>query len=401
MNVIDLLTIAVRSLASNGKRTALSLVGMSIGVAAVLVLTSLGEGARRFVMGQFESLGSNTVGVVPGRVETSGAIPGMGGGAAHDLTLEDALAVQRALPEALHVAPISMGNETVSRGERRRQTLVIGTTAAMLPIRDIEVRSGRFLPDRPWDRGGQEVVLGAKIATELFPGASPLGQKIRVGSWPMRVVGVLQEQGMQMAVNMDETVYVPVATGLRMFDRTSLFRITVQVRSATELEFTKKRVAATLAERHGEEDFTVVTEETVVDALGEIFGVLTLGLAGIAAISLSVAGIGIMNVMLVTVSERQSEVGLLKALGAAPRQILSIFLTEAAILSLAGALLGLAAGELLVRVLVEVYPSFPATPPWWAAPSAMTLAILVGVLFGGLPARRAMRLDPVVALSGR
>jgi len=224
---------------------------------------------------------------------------------------------------------------------------------------------------------------------------------VRIGSWRMRVIGVLAARGTQLGMDVDDVVVVPVATAMRLLDRRTLFRVMVEVRSHVELAAAREQVLAVLAARHGEEDVTVLTEDALVATFSQILNTLTLALGAIAAVSLSVAGIGIMNVMLVSVSERTREVGLLRAVGVAQRQVLSLFLTEAALLSAAGGVAGLAVGFSAVRVLVQLFPALPAAPPAWAVLSAFGLALGVGVVFGWLPARRAARLDPVAALAGR
>jgi putative ABC transport system permease protein len=396
----DLLAFATRALRGHRLRTGLSLLGVAIGVAAVVTLTALGEGARLYVVGQFASVGTNLLIVVPGRTETTGGMPGMGG-VPNDLTLEDARAVLRGVPEIEKAAPIVMGTETVAFGERRRQVALVGGTHEMLEVRRLGIASGRFLPPLEWDRSSPVAVLGQKSAAELFPGRDPVGEIVRVGDWRMRVIGVLASRGQQLGVDMDDVAIVPVATAMKMLNRRSLFRLLLQVRTHADLDRARERVVRLIAERHGEEDVTGITQDAVLGAFTSILGALTLALAGIASVSLAVAGVGIMNVMLVSVSERTREIGLLKALGAGRRQILLAFLAEAVLLSTAGGLLGLLVGWLGVRVLVAVYPALPATPPPWAVVAAFSLSVAVGALFGVLPARRATRLDPVAALSGR
>ena len=400
MRPLDVLGFAVRALRGHRLRTALSLLGVAIGVAAVVTLTALGEGARRYVLGQFAAVGTNMVIVLPGKTETTGGMPGFGG-VPHDLTLEDARAVVRGVREADKVAPMVVGTETVAFGERRRQVALFGSTHEALEVRRLGVAHGRFLPPLAWDRGAPIAVLGSKLAQELFPATDPVGQVVRVGDWRMRVIGVLEPRGQQLGVNMDDVVVVPVATAMKMLNRTGLFRLVIQVRSHADLERAKSNVVRLLSERHGEEDVTVITQDAVISAFSSILGALTMALGGIAAVSLAVAGVGIMNVMLVSVSERTREVGLLKAIGAGRGQILAAFLTEAILISSAGGLLGLALGWAAVLVLVAVYPALPASPPLWAVIAAFSLAVAVGAVFGVLPARRATRLDPVAALAGR
>ena len=396
--VIDLFLLAAGALDKARRRTLLSLSGVSIGIASVLVLTALGEGARTYVNDQFMLLGANSLIVLPGKSDTQGALPGMGG-MPNDLTLADARAIQQNIPQVLRVAPIVVGNETISWGGRDRQVVALGTTPEFQTLRDLHLREGNFLPDVPWDRGAPVGVIGAKVAREIFSVESPLGESMRVGGFRVRVIGVLEPKGMHMGFDMDEVVVLPVATVMQMFDRSSLFRIAIDLRAGAVSGEVKGRVIDVLRERHGEEDVTVLTQESVLGSLHAILTVLTLALTGIAAISLTVAGIGIMNVMLVSVSERTSEIGLLKALGAANRQVLGLFLAEAVLLSFAGGLAGVLIGLALVRAMTAVFPAFPAHAPAWAICAALLLAAVVGVFFGVLPARRAVRLDPVLALS--
>jgi putative ABC transport system permease protein len=400
MSPRDVLAFAARALRGHRLRTGMSLLGVSIGVAAVVTLTALGEGARRYVVGQFASIGTNLVIVVPGKSETTGGMPGMGG-VPNDLTLEDARALLRGIPEIEKAAPVVIGTETVAFQELRRQVAVFGSTYEALEVRRLTVASGRFLPPMEWDRSSPVTVLGRTAARELFPGRDPVGQVVRIGDWRMRVVGVLAPRGQQLGLDMDDVAVVPVATAMKMLNRRSLFRLLLQVRTHADLERAKEKIVRLIAERHGEEDVTAITQDAVLGALTSILGALTLALAGIASISLAVAGVGIMNVMLVSVSERTREIGLLKALGAGRRQILAAFLAEAVLISSAGGLLGLAIGWLAVRGLVAVYPALPATPPPWAVAAAFSLSVAVGAVFGVLPARRATRLDPVAALAGR
>jgi putative ABC transport system permease protein len=400
MRLADLFRFAARALQGHRLRTGMSLLGVAIGVAAVIALTALGEGARRYVVGEFRSIGTNLLVVLPGKAETTGAMPGFGG-VPNDLTLADAEALVREIPEIDKGSPVAIGTETVAHGERRRQVAVLGSTHEMLEIRHLSVAHGRYLPPLEWDRGSPVAVLGQTAARELFPGQSPLGQVVRVGDWRMRVVGVMASRGQQLGVDMDDVVIVPVATAMKMLNRTSLFRILLQVRGHADLDHAKRKVVRLMRERHGEEDITCISQDAVLTAFTSILGALTMALGGIAAISLAVAGVGIMNVMLVSVSERSREVGLLKALGAGRHQILALFLAEAILISSAGGLLGLALGLGAVRTLIAVFPALPASPPPWAVAAALLLSVAVGAVFGVLPARRATRLDAVAALSGR
>jgi len=397
---LEQLRYALVALRGHRLRSALSLLGVGIGVAAVVLLTALGEGARRYVIEQFTALGSNLVIVLPGKTETTGNTPFIGG-SPRDLTLNDAAAVLHRCPRVRRLAPLSVGTAYVGYRDRRRQVTVLGTTSEMLEVRRLSVAIGRFLPPIDWDRSAPVAVIGQTVQRELFRAGNPLGESIRIGDWRFRVVGVMQPKGQSLGINMDDVVIIPVASGMAIFNQSSLFRLLVEIKSYAEIDAGRAEVLKTLVERHdGEEDVTILTQDSVLSAFTRILGAITLGLAGIAAISLSVAGIGIMNVMLVSVSERRAEIGLLKALGAPPRSILSVFLVESVLLGLAGGGVGLLAGYAGVGVLARLVPALPAEPPAWAVAAALALSIVAGVLFGVLPARRAARLDPVVALAG-
>ena len=398
MRFTDLVRFAAGALRGHRLRTALSVAGVAIGIAAVVALTALGEGARRYVVQEFAALGSNLLIVLPGKVETTGAAPF--GGVTHDLTIADLRAISR-VPRVRKAAPMAVATDTVRYRDRGRDVPVLGTTAEFIDVRHLELASGEFLPPGDPDQGGTEMVLGQKVAFELFRDESPLGKVVRVGPFRFRVVGVLAPRGRSLGFDLDDVVFVPVRTAMRAFNRTSLFRILIEVRVHDEMDAAKRDLLALLTARHRAEDVTVFTQDALLSAFGSILRALTLALVGIASVSLAVAGVGIMYVMLVSVTERRAEIGLLKALGAADRQVLAAFLAEAVLLALGGGVVGLGAGAGAVRLFVEVYPSFPASPPGWAVAAALGLSVAVGVAFGVWPARRATRLDPVVALARR
>ena len=400
MTVGDLLAFATRALGGHRVRTGLTLAGVAIGVAAVVVLTALGDGARRYVVGQFESLGSNLLVVVPGRTETTGAAAFIGA-TTRDLTLADAEALAHGVRGVERMAPMAMGSETVAHGDRSRQVAVVGSTSEFLRLRRLRLGRGRFLPPGDVRRGAAVAVLGARVARELFPAAEPLGQVVRIGAGRARVIGVLAPHGTQLGMDLDEVAIVPVARAMRLFNRRSLFRVLLEIRAHADLAAAKASAVAVMKERHGEEDVTVVTQDAVMASFSRILQALTLAVGAIAAISLAVAGIGIMNVMLVSVAERTAEVGLLRAVGVGRAQVAGVFLTEAALLSLAGGVIGLAVGLAGVQVLIALYPALPARPPLWAVGAALGLAVGIGLVFGLLPARRAARLEPVTALGRR
>jgi putative ABC transport system permease protein len=398
VRALDTVRFAVGALVGHRLRTALSIAGVAIGISAVVALTALGEGARRYVLQEFSALGSNLLIVLPGKVETSGAAPF--GGVTHDLTIDDFRALRR-LPRVRQAAPLAAATETVRNGDRGRAVPILGTTAEFIDVRHASVGSGQFLPRGDPGQGGQEIVLGIKVATELFGAESPLGRVVRVGPWRFRVVGVLAPRGRGLGFDFDDVVFVPVATAMRLFNRTSLFRVLVEVRVHEEMELARGDIRALLVNRHRAEDVTVISQDALLAAFSSIMRALTLALAGIAAVSLAVAGVGIMNVMLVSVTERRTEIGLLKAIGGTDAQVLRAFLAEAVILAVTGGLAGIGLGVAAIALFVHVFPSFPAMPPPWAIVAALAVSLLVGVSFGVWPARRATAMDPVVALVRR
>jgi len=402
MRAPDLIRFARDAAAGSPLRTFLLVLAMSIGVASVVVLTALGDGARRYVINEFSSLGTNLVIVLPGRSQTGGFNPGNAiTNTPRDLTIDDAQALLRA-SAVRRVAPLAVGTSEISAGGKLREVMVAGTTAQYTEVRRLSLAQGRFLADGDWRRGASEAVIGAKIRNELFGAEPALGQLVRIGDRRFRIVGVMASTGQGLGMNTDELVIVPVSLAQAMFNSNTLFRVLVEANSREAIEPAKAQTIAIIKERHeGEEDVTVITQDAVLATFDKLLGTLTIAVAGIAAISLAVAGILVMNVMLVSVTQRTSEIGLLKALGATGGTIRTAFLTEAAMLSLAGAVLGFLfghAGAALIRLL---YPVYPAYPPDWAAIAGLGTALVTGILFGVLPARRAARLDPVESLAKR
>lgn len=402
MRLNDVFQFALLALRGYRTRTLLMLLAMSIGVAAVVVLTSLGEGARRYISNQFSSLGTHLLIVFPGRSETAGASPTtLMGETPRDLTLDDA----RQLLQSRYIrriAPISVGTSAVSWGGKERDTVILGTNADFLSIRRWSIARGRFLPKGDWDHAEPVCVVGEKVRKELFGMHPSLGKWLRIGDYRFRVIGILGSSGQSIGVDTEELLLIPVASAQTIFNNPSLFRILVEAKSRDAMPKAKSDILNIVRTRHqGEEDVTVVTQDAVLATFDRIFDALTFTVAGIAAISLAVAGILIMNVMLVAVAQRRAEIGLLKALGAPPREILLLFLAEALALSVLGALVGLLVGQAGSFFIRQAFPVFPAFAPWWASLASMATAIITGTLFSLLPARRAARLDPIQALSRR
>jgi len=402
MRPADLLDFAWQVVRGAPARAVLTVLAMGIGVAAVVMVTALGEGARLYVANQFGSLGTNLVIVLPGRSETAGAMPGvLVGKTSRDLTLEDALALRRS-PAIRRLAPLIVGAGDIRSGARNREVPVLGTTAEMLDIRHMEVARGQFLPMGDPRHSQPVCVIGSKVASELFGQRPALGEWVRIGDRRFRVIGVMAKQGESLGMNTDELVILPLAAAQALFNTESLFRVLVEAKSRGQIADAKSDAEEIIRLRHeGERDVTVLTQDAVLATFDRILRALTLAVGSLAAISLAVAGILIMNVMLIAVTQRRREIGLLKALGATGRQIRMAFFTEAVLLALGGAAAGLAVGELGRRVGVEMYPTIPFQAPWWALTAAPATAVITAVLFTVAPARRAAMLDPVQALSRR
>lgn len=401
MTAPDTLRFAIQALRASRTRVGLMLAAMATGVLAVMALTALGEGARRYVAAQFDTLGTHLLIVLPGRAETTGAQPPLLGTTARDLTLDDALALTRS-PAIADVAPVTIGLVPVSHGARSRDVRVMGSTAALTRVRQVDVARGQFLPDRDPRAPTPVAVLGATLAGELFGQANPLGQWVRAEDRRFRVIGVLAAKGQAFDLDWNDMLIVPIGSAQALFNTESVFRVLVRARGTAAIEPARADILRIIADRHqGEDDVTVLTQDAIVATFDRILRALTLVLAAIAAISLSVAGVLIMNVMLVAVAQRSAEIGLLKALGASRVVVARLFLAEAVLLSTAGALVGALGGVAAVAAARQAFPAFPAATPQWATAGAVGMALVSGVVFGLLPARRAARLDPVAALAGR
>ena len=402
MLIRDTLSLTFSALQSARTRTSLMLVAMAIGVASVVVLTSLGEGARRYITDEFASLGTNLLIVLPGRSETSGGSAAMlMSDTTRDLTLDDA----RALLRSSHIrrlAPVNVGASQLSWRERSRDVSVFGSSHDLLEIRHWTMSEGKFLPPLDMDQASPVCVIGAKLRRELFGNNNAIGEWVRLGDRRFRVIGVLATEGRTVGIDVEEVIVIPVASAQALFNEASLFRIIIEAKDRDAIKRASEFVIRTIRDRHqGEEDITLVTQDAVLATFDNIFRSLTYTVAGIAAISLAVAGILIMNVMLVSVSQRTAEIGILKALGASRRQIVTLFLCEAAMLSLAGAFIGLLIGQGCSWLIGYFFPDITMGAPIWAIAAAIGVALITGLLFGAMPARNAARLDPVLALARR
>jgi putative ABC transport system permease protein len=402
MRLFDRNRMAFDAIVRYPTRTAMLLLATAIGVSAVLLLTSLGEGARRYITSEFQSIGTNLLIVIPGKFEVSGAgIAGALGGSPRDLTLADAAAIARSRYVS-KIAPIIPGQATASVGRLERDITVFGAAHDMAEIRGYKMGRGRFLPKLDLETAYSVCVIGKVIAEELFRNQDPVGQWLELGDRRFRVIGVMGTTGVAGGQDVNETVFIPIASAMQLFNTERIFRVLVQATSPAIIDKARQDIIETVKARHyGHDDVTVIKQDAILASFNMIFGAVTAVLAGIAAISLLVAGTLIMNVMLVAVSQRTEEIGLIKALGASRRQIIGLFLTEAAMLSLLGAVLGVLVGRTAIGILRAMYTTIDFAAPTWAVAMAVLIALGSGLVFGILPARRAADLDPVNALAGR
>ena len=377
------------------------LLAMAIGVASVIIFTSLGEGAKRYVTREFSSLGTNILIILPGRSETTGGPPPLLGQNPRDLTLEDAIALTRS-SYIRYVAPITIGSAPVSFGDKNREVIIMGSTPNIFEIRQLATAQGEFLPPGDPSKGAAVCVVGYKLRKELFGNTTPLGEWIRIGDRRFRIIGVLAKKGQSLGMDMGDVVIIPVASAQTLFNTSALFRVLVQANGHESIKKAKKSIIKIIRERHeNEDDITVITQDALLSTFNRILTALTMSIAGVAAISLLVAGILIMNVMLIAVSQRRSEIGLLKSIGARKSQVLHLFLVESALLSLSGALIGMIIAFVAIWVFRRIVPGFPLPISLWGLSSAVGIALSAGLVFGVMPARRASMLDPVEALSRR
>ncbi|HLO63986.1 MAG TPA: ABC transporter permease [Azonexus sp.] len=392
----DAFQLALRAVTAQRLRSFLTLLGIAVGIAAVILLTSIGEGIHRFVLAEFSQFGTNVVGIHPGKTKTGGAPSGLPT-SARPLSLDDAKALA-GLPHVVSATPSTWGNAEVGANGRLRRTSVYGVGPQMLEVFKGKVRVGQFLPSDDADSARALVVLGPKLKEELYGAENALGTRLRIGPDQFRVIGILDPKGQFLGIDLDDTAFIPAARALEIFNREGLNEIDL----ATEEGISSKVVADAARERmisrHGHEDFTIVTQEEMLATLSNILNVLTMAVGALGGISLLVGGVGIVTIMTIAVSERTGEIGLLVALGAPRRTILLLFLGEAIALSAIGGLLGLLIGFGLAQLIHLLLPDLPVHTPLTFVLLAEGLAVAIGLLAGVLPARRAARLDPVEAL---
>jgi putative ABC transport system permease protein len=398
MSTRDLLRLAGHALWFHRQRSLLTMLGILIGIASVILLTSIGEGTRTYVLSQFTQFGTTLAAINPGKISTSG-LPGALGSTVHPLTFEDAEALER-VPGLTRVVPVVMGAAPVEFEGGTRNTFVYGVTADAPEVWRMGVRAGRFLPRLDLRRGAPVAVLGPKVKRELFGDQNCLGRHVRISGQRYLVIGLMEPKGQFLGFDIDDSVYIPAADGKRLFNRDALQEIDVLFANASLIDPVVERIRDLLKQRHkGTEDFTITTQTGMLETLDRVIRIVSLAVGGIGGISLLVGAIGILTMMWISVNERTSEIGLARAIGATPGQILLLFLSEATLLSTLGGVLGLLAGIGGAQLLHHYVPALPVrTPPEFVV-LALAVSFLVGLLSGLLPAQRASRLNPVVALT--
>lgn len=396
MYIRDLARLSLSAIVANRLRSALTILGISVGIAAVVLLTSIGEGIHRFVLGEFTQFGTNLVAINPGKTMTMGTPLGVFG-SVRPLSIADAEALRR-VPHTRAVVAGIVGNAEVEAGNRHRRTTVYGTGHEMPEAFSMAVRLGHFLPADDPSAPRPFAVLGSKLHHELFGDVSPLGRYVRIGGNRYRVIGVLASKGEVLGIDLDDAVYIPAARALGLFNRDGLMEIDLLYSEGTSVDEVVASIKRILIARHGREDFTITTQQQMLEVLGKVLNVLTFAVGALGGISLLVGGIGILTIMIIAVRERTSEIGLLCALGATRAHILTLFLGEAVVLAAIGGVGGLLLGIGGAQLLHWAIPALPVHTPIAFVFLAEGLSALIGLLAGVLPARRAARMDPVEAL---
>jgi putative ABC transport system permease protein len=399
VNFSDLFGLTLEAIRSHRLRYGLSALAITVGVAAVVLLTSLGEGTRRFIMGELTQFGTTLVGIHPGKIATRG-LPGLYGGTQRKLTIDDARALSR-LPGSIATVPTAYGTGVIKFGNRSRRCYVYGTNHEVPSVWSMHVAVGQFIPEIDYDRTSPVTVLGTKAKRELFGDANALGEIVRIGEERYRVIGVMEQKGQFLGFDFDDVAFVPVANAMRLFNRSELDEVDLMAASADGIDPLAERAAALLKQRHdGVEDVTIITQKEGQAMMGRIIDVITGVVTGIAAISLLVGAIGILTIMWIVVQERVTEIGLVKALGATRAQILTWYLFESGLTAAVGGVAGLIIGVAFASLLSHLVPAIESFTSPWVVLEAIGMALAVGISAGVAPAMKAASLDPVEALRG-
>ncbi|MEK6744095.1 MAG: ABC transporter permease [Nitrospirota bacterium] len=399
MNFLETFKVALEAILSNKMRSGLTMLGVIIGVLAVILLVSIGEGARVYITKELTGLGTNLLIITPGKTTTSGGFHPPSAGTVRKLTYDDAQALRRRAWLLTDAVPIVLGTGRIKFKNLGRDTMVIGTTPEFQRVRNLFIGIGNYVSQNDVDTKAKVAVLGTKVKEELFGDQNALGQVVMLSDARYRVIGVMQKKGTSLGWDVDDVIFIPVTSGQELFDTDSLFEILASTPRAEDVERAIAQIKNILIRRHAhKEDFSIQTQGAMLSTMDTILGVLTAVLGGIAGISLLVGGIGIMNIMLVSVRERTREIGIRKAIGARNSDIMAQFLIEAITLSGVGGVIGIILGvgiALLIPLFVTVLPTSVSL---WSIAMAFSFSMAVGVFFGVYPARKASLQDPITAL---
>ena len=392
----DFIALTTSSFLTSRMRSFLTGLGIAIGIAAVILLTSIGDGLHQFVLAEFSEFGTNIITIQPGKTQTQGGNVGVIS-SARALSLDDADAL-RHLPYVENVNPGLMGNADLRANGKTRRATVFGEGHDFAKAFTMKLESGTFWPDADNEQARAMVVLGTKVRQELFGGQNPLGGYLRIGGQRYRVIGVMEPKGQILGMDMDDAVFIPAARAMELFNRPGLMEINVSYRASADVNTVTSLLTERLKEKHGREDFTTISQEQALEVLSSVLNVLTFAVGALGGISLLVGAVGILTIMTMAVTERTAEIGLLRALGAQEKQVLMLFLGEAIMLSAMGGVMGLVIGIGIAQGLHQLVPALPVHTPWLFAVLAELTAVSIGLAAGVAPALRAARLDPVEAL---
>jgi putative ABC transport system permease protein len=394
MNLIETIISSLQAIKSNRLRSSLTILGVLIGVTSVILLVSIVSGLQRFITDQISSLGPNVMYVVPGKI---GGGRGPGGVQTNKLTLGDAQNIKSELRDKVEV---SAGIQKVTTAKYQNKTSLDMTLVGVEPnypliIKSLKITEGRLFNSSEANSGKKVVVIGPTVSKNLFNSGSPLGKSIQIGNGRFEVIGVMATRGSNVGIDLDNFAMIPLVTAQRQFGEDKVHNILVLANNSDEVKLVQQQVKGILGKHLADDDFTVQTQEQTLSTIGQISGILTLALGGIAAISLVVGGIGVMNIMLVSVTERTREIGLRKALGAKPHDIRNQFLIEAVTLSSIGGLIGIILGITLSLIVNQFLQTYITT---WSVILSFGFSLLVGIIFGVTPAVKASKLNPIQAL---
>ncbi len=399
MDIFNCLITAYHALFQNRVRTFLTMLGVIIGVLAVILLISIGEGARQYIKKELEGIGSNILIVTSGKTNTGGGFHPPSAGTTHKITWEDTVAVKKRAKYVKNIAPIVIGSSKIKYGNLSRDSMILGITPEFESVRNLYVSVGNFINYEEVELRMKHAVIGWTLKKELFPGVNPLGKMITIGEARFRIIGIMEPKGNSLGMDIDDLVFIPLKTAQELFNIDDVFEILIEGINNEMLDETTNEVKKVLKRRHAnKEDFTIQSQDAILSTMGSILTVMTGVLGGIAAISLLVGGIGIMNIMLVSVRERTREIGIRKACGATEGDILKQFLVESVTVSLIGGLIGIVSGWAISIVIQILFPYVPVVITNWSVITAFCFSTVVGVVSGVYPAYKASHLDPIDAL---